>query len=427
MYHDACGVGFIAATRACSDRALPLGALTATGLRHRVVLQTDGGLKTGRDIAIAAALGADEYGFGTAALVALGCVMARQCHANTCPVGIATQREDLRAGFEGTPEMLIGYLRLVAGEVRTILAALGFGRIENLIGRADLLQRREGINPAVRVDGLLADARLNPPAPGRSDPSASCATDRTERSALAERIWIANTDRAFGSAIAGEIAARHGDAGLPDGSVRLDVTGSAGQSFGAFLVPGMRLALVGDANDGVGKGMHGGEIIVAPPARERGRRGQVLVGNAALYGATGGRLFVAGVAGERFAVRNSGAVAVVEGVGDHACEYMTGGAVVILGAIGRNFASGMTGGVVYVCDPHRAPLVAKDAALVVDAPTTSDLAVLRALLTSHEQLTGSRVVRAILRRDPHLSSFHRVAPAATDEAASVDQDRAVNE
>src|SRR5262249_19509065 len=281
------------------------------------------------------------------------CVMARQCHLNTCPVGIATQREDLRVAFAGTAEMLIGYLRLVAGEVREILASLGLQTVEELIGRTDRLQRRENVKSALNLDGILNDGSHSEHK-GRATSGKGCATSDKGATSGTLRVpssaastqgrgaaagdgqakldapvtmtrTIANTDRAFGADIAGAIAARYGDAGLPDGSVMLTATGSAGQSFGAFALPGMRLSLVGDANDGLGKGMHGGEIVVAPTARERGRMNQVLAGNAALYGATGGRLFVAGRVGERFAVRNSGATAVVEGAGDHACEYMTGG------------------------------------------------------------------------------------------------------
>jgi glutamate synthase (ferredoxin) len=239
---------------------------------------------------------------------------------------------------------------------------------------------------------------------------------------------IANTDRAFGADIAGAIAARHGDAGLPDGSVRMRMTGSAGQSFGAFALPGMRLALVGDANDGLGKGMHGGEIVVAPTARERGRRAQVLVGNAALYGATGGRVFIAGAAGERFAVRNSGATAVVEGVGDHACEYMTGGTVVVLGRVGRNFAAGMTGGTTYLwCDiaSGRPPIDRQQ--LSVDDLTATDRALVRELLSTHERLTGSRVARAILRAERELSGFWRIAPRAAVRQPAAEDLKAVNE
>jgi glutamate synthase (ferredoxin) len=421
-------------------------ALTRAGLRGRVVLQTDGGLKTGRDIAIAAALGAEEYGFGTAALVALGCVMARQCHANTCPVGIATQREDLRADFAGTADMLVGYLKLIAGEVREILASLGLKRLEDLIGRADLLRRRPGVVPSIVLDTILSPARAERPLapkpsgrPGPFGPGVHAVASPKGPALPVERLTpptselldtigpdqplsvtgpIANTDRAYGAGIAGAIAARFGDRGLPEGSVQLAMTGSAGQSFGAFALPGMRLSLIGDANDGLGKGMHGGEIVVAPAARERGRANQVLAGNAALYGATGGRLFIAGLAGERFAIRNSGATAVVEGVGDHACEYMTGGTVVVLGAVGQNFAAGMTGGVIYVAG-NRETLAARTnpQQLDIEAPTAAEQKVLRELLETHERLTGSRIARSLLRFDRHLAGFCRITPAATAVSA----------
>jgi len=387
-------------------------ALAEAGLRHRVVLQTDGGLKTGRDIAMAAALGADEYGFGTAALIAIGCVMARQCHANTCPVGIATQRDDLRGVFSGTPEMLIGYLHLVAGEVREILASLGLTSLGQLVGRADLLRSRTDVAASLEIAGLLRT-----PQHGGHDPDRAPRRDQPKPAALnlpmSQTAAIANTDRAFGADIAGAIAAQYGDAGAPDGSVSLTMTGSAGQSFGAFALPGMRLSLTGDANDGLGKGMHGGRIVVAPSARERGRTDQVIAGNAALYGATGGRVFIGGRAGERFAVRNSGATAVVEGVGDHACEYMTAGTVVILGSIGRNFASGMTGGVAYVCD-RKHVLVERTAPqhLVVEPLTAADHRTVIELLETHERLTGSRLARAILRHDRGLTTFKRVVSAA---------------
>ena len=386
-------------------------ALTRAGLRDRVVLQTDGGLKTGRDIAIAAALGADEYGFGTAALVAIGCVMARQCHMNTCPVGIATQREDLRADFNATPEMLIGYLRLIAGEVREILASLGLRTVAELVGRSDVLRQRD-VKTSLDLGWLLERQPQNPQNTQNEPISV-----RSARSVVAFPIIhsgrIANTDRAFASDIAGAIAEQYGDAGAPDGSVQLSMTGSAGQSFGAFLLNGMRLSLVGDANDGLGKGMHGGEIVVAPAARERGRAKQVLAGNAALYGATGGRVFIAGTVGERFAVRNSGATAVVEGAGDHACEYMTGGTVAILGSVGRNFAAGLTGGVVFVSDRHRSLTARLDTEAVVVQPlTASEQKCLRELIEAHEHATGSRLARGILRNDPQLSTFVAVTSRA---------------
>jgi len=399
---------------------------------------------------MAAALGADEYGFGTAALVAIGCVMARQCHANTCPVGIATQREDLRGAFSGTAAMLVGYLRLVAGEVREILASLGLHSLDELIGRADLLRPRQGFPEGLSVEGILAGyghstrrhasseggvSRAGRPGAGGDDLGAPHTAgwrpseafrgvlDALGQGQAASPVvvtgTISNVDRAFGADVAGAIAERYGDAGLPDGLVSANMTGSAGQSFGAFMLPGMRLTLIGDANDGVGKGMHGGDIVVAPAARERGRPNQVLVGNAALYGATGGRVFIAGRAGERFAVRNSGATAVVEGAGDHACEYMTGGVVVMLGPVGQNFGSGMTGGVAYVCDRKRA-LAARinPQQLSVEALTASDQRVLRQLLELHEQLTGSRRARTILRRDRAFTTFKRVVSLAAPAMAS---------
>jgi glutamate synthase domain-containing protein 3 len=352
-------------------------------------------------------------------------VMARQCHANTCPVGIATQREDLRADFAGTADMLVGFLKLIAGEVREILASLGLTSIEALIGRVDLLQRRQGVAPSISLDRVLAPARAERPIAPNAEPRTPNLEPRTSNAerrtsnvlldtATPEHPFsvtgaIANTDRAFGAGIAGAIAARFGDRGLPDGSVQLAMTGSAGQSFGAFSLPGMRLSLIGDANDGLGKGMHGGEIVVAPAARERGRANQVLAGNAALYGATGGRLFLAGLAGERFAIRNSGATAVVEGVGDHACEYMTGGTVIVLGAVGQNFAAGMTGGVIYVVG-GRESLSARinPQQLAIDAPTLVEQRLLRELLEAHERLTGSRIARSLLRFDRHLAGFCRV-------------------
>jgi len=400
------------------------------------VLQTDGGIKTGRDVAIAAALGADEYGFGTAALVAIGCVMARQCHANTCPVGIATQRDDLRAGYAGTAEMLIGYMTLVAGEVREILASLVLTSVDALVGRVDVLRRRTHVAPSVDLSVLLnqsVEPRTRTREPRTSNPGARTPNVEPRTPTVSGDLLdtispqhpltvtgpIANTDRAFGAGVAGAIAARFGDAGLPDGSVHMAMTGSAGQSFGAFMLPGMRLVLVGDANDGVGKGMHGGELVVAPAARERGRSRQVLVGNAALYGATGGRAFIAGSAGERFAIRNSGATAVVEGAGDHACEYMTGGTVVVLGPVGRNFAAGMTGGVAYVlAGRHLLAARTHPQQLTIETPTAAEQIHLRELLEAHERLTGSRVARAMLRTERLLGSFCKVSPARTEAAAA---------
>ena len=332
--------------------------LVRNGLRERVKLRVDGGFKTGRDVVIGAMLGAEEFGFGTAALVSLGCDMARQCHLNTCPTGIATQRDDLRAKFSGRSQHLIHYLTLIAEEVRELLAQLGVARLDDLIGRADLLQCSG--ETSIDLTPLLAAA------PGKSSRAAHSRVPRSkvawqlhveaesalegERSVLTHHS-IHNYDRSIGASLAGEIARRHGNTGLPGASITSVFQGSAGQSFGAFCVPGMRLILSGEANDYAGKSMTGGQIVIAPPADASfAAHKNTILGNTALYGATGGQFFAAGCAGERFAVRNSGALAVVEGVGAHACEYMTGGMVVVLGETGLNFGAGMSAGVAYVLD-----------------------------------------------------------------------------
>ena len=332
--------------------------LVKNRLRKRVRVRVDGGLKTGRDVIIGALLGAEEFGFGTTALISLGCDMARQCHLNTCPAGIATQREDLQAKFAGRPQFLINYLTLIAEEVREFLAQLGFRRLEDIIGRADLLQSSQ--NTDVDISSLLTALPVisSPDAHSAMSPSLvdKQLLAEAEPALAGERSVITshkihNYDRSVGASLAGEIARRYGNKGLPGVSVTCYLQGSAGQSFGAFCVPGLRLILSGDANDYVGKGMTGGQIVIAPPADTTFAAHQnTIMGNTNLYGATGGQLFAAGRAGERFAVRNSGALAVVEGVGDHGCEYMTSGMVVVLGETGRNFAAGMSAGVAYVLD-----------------------------------------------------------------------------
>ncbi len=352
--------------------------LMLNDLRSRIVIRTDGGMKTGRDLVMAALLGAEEYNFGTAALVAAGCAMFRVCHLNTCPVGVATQKEELRLKFKGKPENLVAFFNAVAQEVRDILAQLGFRKLDEIIGRTDLLERRpssdfpEDIRS--KVDSLQLD-RLLAQVDSSGTSTRIHTRERNERfgdSSLDDRIMtdarvalqgkgvavlsykINNTHRNIGTRVSGHIGYSFGDKGLPEGS-RLEITlrGSAGQSLGCFLARGVRLILIGEANDYVGKGMNGGEIVVRPPDDVRyGWSDNSVVGNVCLYGATGGRLLAAGRAGERFGVRNSGGVAVVEGVGDHGCEYMTGGTVVVLGETGRNFAAGMSGGRAYVWDPE---------------------------------------------------------------------------
>src|SRR6185295_944102 len=351
--------------------------LVRNGLRHRIEVRTDGGLKTGRDVVIAALLGAESYGFGTAPLVAMGCAMARQCHLNTCPTGIATQRPDLRAKFKGTPEQVITYFTFLAEEVRQILASMGARSLEEIIGRNDLLERLEHpelpraqmLDLSVLFAPTSEDGRPRRPSgvlhhtQARNDRPGVVALDSEVLTDLQPYLEsglpfsgsypIDNHNLAVGARVAGEIVLRCGDAPLTPGTIRLRFTGSAGQSFGAFTCRGMHLELEGEANDYVGKGLSGAEITIRPFRRAAyadTSHQHLIIGNTVLYGATAGKLFAAGQAGDRFAVRNSGAIAVIEGAGNHCCEYMTGGIVVVLGRAGRNFAAGMSNGVAYVMD-----------------------------------------------------------------------------
>ncbi|MDQ4129569.1 MAG: glutamate synthase-related protein, partial [Actinomycetota bacterium] len=336
--------------------------LRLNGLRGRVRIRVDGGFKTGRDVLVAALLGADEYSFGTAVLLAEGCILVRTCHRNTCPVGVATQRRDLRDKFEGTPEMVAAYLLFVAEEIRRGLAGLGLRSLEEAIGRVDLLRPREVQGRASRLDPtpLLVDVGDEPrrftghvpfqrPHSELGDQVFEDALETIFLGGLVEYVYdIRNSERTVGARIGGAIGLEFGET-TPHGMARLRFHGEAGQSFGAFLTDGVELVLTGEANDYVGKGMGGGRIVIRPPSNDVGD--PVLVGNTVLYGATGGELFVAGRAGERFAVRNSGATAVVEGTGDHTCEYMTNGVVVVLGPTGSNLGAGMSGGEAFVYDP----------------------------------------------------------------------------
>jgi glutamate synthase domain-containing protein 2/glutamate synthase domain-containing protein 3 len=399
-------------------------ALVANGLRHRVRLQVEGGLKTGRDVVIAGLLGADEFGFGTAPLVAMGCVMARQCHLDTCPAGIATQREDLRAKFTGEPEDVVRFFTAIADEVREILAAVGVGSFAELIGAVERLAGRtdvEGKAASVDLSHVLAE-----PGPG---PRSFQGGERAPREialddAVVEKLRlspvspepltmslpITNTDRAAGARVAGELARRYSSGALPNALVRVSFRGSAGQSFGAFAVSGMRLELEGEANDGLGKGLSGGELVVRAP--DGWGRSPILAGNAALYGATGGSLFLAGRAGERFAVRNSGAIAVVEGLGDHGCEYMTDGAVVVLGAVGRNFGAGMSGGVAFVLDEKLNEKL-NDEMVSMGEATPADGRWLARVIERHRDATGSALAARLLERWPDaIGHFRRITPRA---------------
>ncbi|MGQ0568215.1 MAG: glutamate synthase large subunit [Armatimonadota bacterium] len=400
--------------------------LTESNLRGRVRLRVDGGLKIARDIVIAAMLGAEEFGFGSAAVAALGCVMARQCHLNTCPVGIATQREDLRHKFPGKPENVINYLVGLADEVRALLARLGVRRLDEIVGRTDRLRPKTIDRPRLDVAALLKDI---PGSPRRCMVARNAHPDEpydethlvhllpvVEAGQPVElHLPLRNINRTVGARLAGGIARRCGDAGLPEGSVRLHFTGAAGQSFGAFLLPGMHLRLVGEANDYVGKSMAGGEIVLTPPPPllvESHRH--VIAGNTLLYGATGGHLFAAGRVGERFAVRNSGAVAVVEGVGDHGCEYMTGGTVVVLGETGRNFGAGMSGGEAFVYDENGTlPLRYNTQLVTIMRLEADDGMRVHDLVTAHYRATGSRRARMLVGNwEAHMMRFWRVAPKA---------------
>ena len=406
--------------------------LVANHLRERIRVQVDGQLKTGRDIVIAALLGAEEFGFATTALVTLGCVMMRKCQLNTCPVGIATQDPRLRERFRGKPEYLMNFMTFLAMEVREIMASLGFSRFEDMIGRVETLDVKRALN-FYNSRGLDFSRLLKKPEVTGKD-SLRCilpqgldlktALDpgiiRDAQDAIAGKGGVAlelpikNSNRAVGATLSYEISKKHGSAGLPDESIHVDFTGSAGQSFGAFLAPGVTFALEGDANDYLGKGLSGGRIVVFPPKRSTFHpERNIITGNVTLFGATAGEVFISGMAGERFCVRNSGATAVVEGVGDHGCEYMTGGTVVVLGETGVNFAAGMSGGIAYVLDMSqlfdtRCNLEMVDIELVVEE---EDKSLLRGLIERHVSYTRSRHAISILASwEEFLPYFVKVMP-----------------
>ncbi|HSU93537.1 MAG TPA: glutamate synthase large subunit [Gemmatimonadaceae bacterium] len=406
--------------------------LVLNDLRGRVRLQTDGQLKTGRDVVIAALLGAEEFGFSTAPLIAEGCVMMRKCHLNTCPVGIATQDPLLRAKFSGKPEYVINYFFFVAEEARALMATLGFRTIDEMIGRTDALCAAD-LSGHWKARTLDVGALLWRPEPTgrvatRCDSRQPRSLERVldhalvaaARPALDYRepvhaaFPVRNVDRSVGAMLSGEIARRYGDAGLADGTIELSFAGSAGQSFGAFCARGVTLSLEGEANDYVGKGLSGGRLVIHPP-HDAGfdTASAILLGNVALYGATSGEAYFAGPAGERFAVRNSGVTAVVEGVGDHGCEYMTGGVVVVLGPTGRNFAAGMSGGIAFVLDAEQRLERRCNRALVELGPVTDpeDAALLREAVVRHARYAGSAAALRILRTwETMLPHFVRVMP-----------------
>ncbi len=419
--------------------------LVLNDLRSRVRLETDGQLKTGRDVIMAALLGAEEFGFATAPLIVLGCIMMRKCHLNTCPVGIATQDPELRQKFAGQPEHVVNYLFMIAEEARQIMADLGIRRMDQFIGRVDLLEAEQAIKHW-KAKGIDLSLILSPALRPHDNVQVRCtqAQDHGLDDALDHRLIelahdalesrqpvrlelpVRNVNRAVGTMLSYHVSRRYGDQGLPDDTIRAKLTGSAGQSLGAWLAPGITLELEGDANDYVGKGLSGGRIIVYPDrqavAAGFAAEKNILIGNVALYGAVTGEAFFRGIAAERFCVRNSGATAVVEGVGDHGCEYMTGGRAVILGPTGRNFAAGMSGGIAYVYDPRNEFAPKCNLGLVELERLTSEREILelRRLITLHHRYTDSTVAADILARwHECVSHFQRVIP--TDYKQVLDQ------
>jgi glutamate synthase (ferredoxin) len=406
--------------------------LLLNNFRSRITLETDGKLLTGRDIVIAALLGAEEFGFATAVLVALGCDMLRVCNLDTCPVGVATQNPELRKKFRGKPEYVENLMRFLAQEVREWMALIGAHTFNELIGHVELLRVKHKINSdkarTVDLSGLLSqpssierkeDRYFNFPQKHMLRRSLDRNTliplcfpglDLSER--ITSRLRIDNTNRTVGAMLSGEITRKFGARGLPDDTVHLTFDGSAGQSFGAFLTHGVTLELRGEANDHVGKGLSGGRIIIMPPDDSNASPDNVIIGNVALYGATSGEAYIRGVAGERFCVRNSGATAVVEGVGDHGCEYMTRGTAVILGAVGKNFGAGMSGGIAYIYDPDGRLDGSLNRGLVtMKNITDEDAETLRDILERHLRYTGSVKASDILENfESRAESFVKVIP-----------------
>ncbi|KAK2570832.1 Glutamate synthase [NADH] [Acropora cervicornis] len=393
--------------------------LILNNLRRRVILQVDGQIRTGRDVVIGALLGADEFGFSTAPLIAMGCTMMRKCHLNTCPVGIATQDPVLRKKFDGKPEHVINFFFMLAEEVREYMAKMGFCKLNEMIGRCDLLEAADPLNEKVKLldfsSLLMTGNELNPGdhmgGSEKQNHKLEFRKDNQLIEAAAEilsggskplhlEMPVMNTDRAFGTTLSYHIARKFGEQGLPDGTIHIKARGSAGQSFGAFLSPGITLELEGDSNDYVGKGLAGGKVIVYPsshhPANYKAEE-NIIVGNVCLYGATAGKAFIRGIAAERFCVRNSGVTAVVEGVGDHGCEYMTGGLCVVLGSTGRNFAAGMSGGIAFVLDrKNNFSSLCNQEMVDLEPVTGPDVDLVRGRVQEHQQLTGSTVAERLL-------------------------------
>ena len=400
--------------------------LMLNGLRDRITVQCDGGMRTARDVVVAALLGAEEFGFATAPLVVSGCIMMRVCHLDTCPVGVATQNPELRARFNGKPEFVENYFRFIAEDIRHYLAELGFRSIDEAVGHAEMLDTDEGVahwksrgldlTPVFAVPDPSGERRRT----RAQEHGLEEALDRTliqlAEGALEDahpvrlELPVRNVNRTVGTLLGSEVTRRYGAAGLPDNTIHVTLTGSAGQSIGAFLPPGITLELIGDANDYVGKGLSGGRVIVRPPDDVLFLpEDNVIAGNTLLFGATSGELYLRGRVGERFAARNSGALTVVEGVGDHACEYMTGGRVVVLGKTGRNMAAGMSGGIAFVLglDPKKV----NTEMVELQRLEPEDLTWLRDVIATHAKLTRSTLAASVLSDWPRRSAqFTKVMP-----------------
>ncbi|MEH1865727.1 MAG: glutamate synthase large subunit [Nostoc sp.] len=419
--------------------------LMENSLRDRVVLRVDGGLKSGWDVVIGALMGAEEFGFGSIAMIAEGCIMARVCHLNTCPKGVATQKEELRKRFTGIPEQVVNFFYFIAEEVRSLLAGLGYRSLSEIIGRADLLKLRQEakitktrslnldcllklpdtrdnrswlVHEEVHSNGVVLDDKF------LADPDIQAAI--RDQSTVTKTYPIVNTDRTVGTRLAGAIASQYGDSDF-EGQINLNFVGSVGQSFGAFNLPGISLSLEGEANDYVGKGMHGGEIIIKPPTDATYNASQnVIVGNTCLYGATGGVLFANGLAGERFAVRNSKGIAVIEGAGDHCCEYMTGGVIVVLGKVGRNVAAGMTGGLAYFLDEDDSfrELVNPEIVKIQRVITEVGAKQLQELIQTHAERTGSPKAKKILQNwQEFLPKFWQLVPPSEADSPEANPEK----
>ena len=402
--------------------------MALNGLRAQVRLQTDGQLKTGRDVILMAMLGADEFSFGTLPLIVLGCVMMRKCNTNTCPMGVATQDPKLRERFRGHASYIVNYFTFLAQEVREYLAEMGFKKLEDIIGRTDLILPKETKDDSksstldftrlltsgtgkLHFDGRPYSKAENPKDAEIIQQAKSAIENQQE---ITLNLTIRNTDRAAGTQLSGLVASRYGGAGLPDSTINVQFKGSAGQSFGAFLAKGISFKLEGEANDYFGKGLCGGKIAIMPPIRSKFKAEEnIIAGNTGLYGATSGELYVNGCVGERFGVRNSGAIAVIEGAGDHCCEYMTGGRVVVLGQTGRNFGAGMSGGVAYVWDKNHnfdyfCNMEMVELGLVEESANRKEL---RELIHKHWLNTGSILARTMLDDWNHyVEEFIQVIP-----------------